>query len=65
MQTLGIFHCFVHFQLEKSQRPSYVEQGDLAGAIEQHPLNREIDRVRQELELTEKKAIQLEQRVND
>ncbi|CAF1402728.1 unnamed protein product [Adineta ricciae] len=50
------------YLLEKSQRPSDGEHGDLVGAMEQHPLNREIDRVRQELELTEKKAIQLEQR---
>ncbi|UJR21839.1 hypothetical protein I4U23_024913 [Adineta vaga] len=50
------------YLLEKCQQSSDVEQTDFFGTIEQRSLNREIDRVRHELELTEQKAVQLEQR---
>ncbi|CAF3875486.1 unnamed protein product, partial [Adineta steineri] len=49
------------YLLEKSQRTD-IEQAQIHSSIEQRTLEREIDRVRHELELTEKKAIQLEQR---
>ncbi|CAF3899621.1 unnamed protein product [Adineta steineri] len=49
------------YLLEKSQRTD-IEQAQIHSSIEHRTLEREIDRVRHELELTEKKAIQLEQR---
>ncbi|CAF1106133.1 unnamed protein product [Rotaria sordida] len=49
------------YLMEKSQNISNIEQIQLFAIIEQRSLEREIDLVRQELEITEKKTIQLEQ----
>ncbi|CAF4606376.1 unnamed protein product, partial [Rotaria sp. Silwood2] len=52
------------YLMEKSQNISSIEQMQLFAIIEQRLLEREIDLVRQELEITERKAVQLEQAVN-
>ncbi|CAF2840750.1 unnamed protein product [Rotaria sp. Silwood2] len=49
------------YLMEKSQNISSIEQMQLFAIIEQRLLEREIDLVRQELEITERKAVQLEQ----
>ncbi|CAF1551600.1 unnamed protein product [Rotaria sp. Silwood1] len=51
------------YLMEKSQNISDIEQTKLFSIIQQRSLEREIDLVRQELEITEKKTIQFEQRV--
>ncbi|CAF1045724.1 unnamed protein product [Rotaria sp. Silwood1] len=49
------------YLMEKSQNISDIEQTKLFSIIQQRSLEREIDLVRQELEITEKKTIQFEQ----
>jgi hypothetical protein len=51
------------FQMDKSQRTSDIEQKELFSIVTKRSLEREIDRVRHELEMTEKKTNELEQRV--
>ncbi|CAF3366132.1 unnamed protein product [Rotaria sp. Silwood1] len=49
-------------EMDKSQRSSNLDATQLFSVIEQRSLEREISRVRHELELTEKKLTELEQR---
>jgi hypothetical protein len=49
--------------MDRSQRTSNPDVTQLFGVIEQRSLEREIGRVRHELEITEKKINELEQRV--
>ena len=51
-------------QVDKSPQSSEVNVPQLFSVIEQKSLEREISRVRHELELAEKKLRELEQRVN-
>lgn len=50
--------------MEKTQQSSDSNQTQLISSIEQSSLVREIERVRHQLELTEKKLTELEQQVN-
>lgn len=50
-------------QIEKSHQTSNTEQAQLLRSLEQRSLEREIDRIRHELEVTEKKTADLMQRV--
>ncbi len=50
-------------QVDRSQRVPNVDVTQLFTVIEQRSLEREIHRVRHELEMTEKKTVELEQRV--
>ena len=49
--------------MDKSQHSSNPDVAQLFNVIEQRSLEREITRVRQELEITEKKLRELEERV--
>ena len=49
--------------MDKSQQSSNPDVTQLFNVIEQRSLEREIDRVRHELEITEKKMTELEHRV--
>ncbi|CAF4312542.1 unnamed protein product, partial [Rotaria magnacalcarata] len=48
--------------MEKSQNISDIEHSQLFAIIKQRSLEREIDLVRQELEITEKKTVEFEQK---
>ncbi|CAF4191084.1 unnamed protein product, partial [Rotaria magnacalcarata] len=51
------------YLMEKSQNISDIEHSQLFAIIKQRSLEREIDLVRQELEITEKKTVEFEQKV--
>lgn len=51
--------------MERSQHSTNPDATQIFSVIEQRSLEREISRVRHELEITEKKTIELEQRVKN